>query len=211
MAGTHMTGSGMDDGFAVDLGSRSRVELTIGGFGGQGVILAGFVLGRAAAVYAGRNAVMAQSYGPESRGGACMSEVVIADGEIPYPRVTHADVLVVMSQEAYRTYAQRRPDDCLLIIDEDLVVPDEDFERGRQVLRAPATRLAEEMGRRIIANIVMLGFLCGATGVVPIDVMQDAVAASVPKGTEEMNARAVDAGYSCARALMADPVEAGRR
>lgn len=194
---------------STDLSARERVELRFSGFGGQGIILSGYIVGRAATVHAGRYAVMAQSYGPESRGGACMSEVVIADGEIPFPRVTHADVLVVMSQEAYRTYAARRPDDCLLIIDEDLVVPDDDLERGRLVLRAPATRLAEEMGRRIIANIVMLGFLCGATGVVPIDVMQDAVAASVPKGTEELNARAVDAGYACARALVAGPVGVG--
>lgn len=206
-----MTESTTSDGFAVDLGGRTRAELLIGGFGGQGVILAGFVLGSAAAVHAGRNAVMAQSYGPESRGGACMCEVVIADGEIPFPRVTHADVLVVMSQEAYKTYAPRRPNDCLLIVDDDLVVIDENRERGRQVLRAPATRLAEEMGRRIIANIVMLGFLSGSTGVVPIDVMQRAVAASVPKGTEELNARAVDAGYECARNLVAGPVEAGRQ
>jgi 2-oxoglutarate ferredoxin oxidoreductase subunit gamma len=201
----------MSEEHVVELGSRSRVELKLGGFGGQGVILAGLILGRAASVHAGRNAVMAQSYGPESRGGACMSEVVIADDEIACPRVASADVLIVMSQEAYKTYAADRPDDCLLIVDEDLVVPDGDLERGRQVLRAPATRLADELGRRIIANIVMLGFLCGATGVVDIDVMHDAVAASVPKGTEELNARAVDAGYESAQAVLAGLLEVGSR
>ena len=211
MAGAYLEGNGIGEDLAVDLGSRSRSELKLGGFGGQGVILAGLILGRAAAVHAGRNAVMAQSYGPESRGGACMSEVVIADGEIAFPRVESADVLVVMSQDAYSTYAPGRPGDCLLIVDEDLVVLDESLERGRHVLRAPATRLAGELGRRIVANIVMLGFLCGATGVVGIDEMHEAVAATVPKGTEELNARAVDAGYERARALLAGALEVTRR
>jgi 2-oxoglutarate ferredoxin oxidoreductase subunit gamma len=184
------------------LQNRERVELKLGGFGGQGIILAGVILGRAATVFAGRNAVLAQSYGPESRGGACMTELVISDGEIAYPRVVSPDVLVMMSQEAYTTYGADRPDGCLLIVDEDLVVLDEERERGRPVLKAPATQLAEGLGRRIIANIVMLGFVCGATGVVDMDVMRDAVAASVPKGTEDLNTRAVEAGYEYALELL---------
>ena len=175
-----------------------RFEVRFGGFGGQGIILAGYILGRAAAVHSGRNAVMAQSYGPESRGGACQTEVVIADAEITYPRVSSPSVVVTMSQEAYRKYGVSRPDECLLIVDEDLVTPDDSAEDGRPLLRAPATRLAEELGRRIAANIVMLGFLCGATGVVTLEAMRDAVAASVPRGSEELNLRAVQVGYDAA-------------
>ena len=176
-----------------------RAEVRIGGFGGQGIILAGYILGRAAAVHSGRNAVMAQSYGPESRGGACQTEIVIADGEITYPRVAAPSVVVTMSQEAYRKYGASRPDGCRLIVDEDLVTPDAG-DASDAVLRAPATRLAEGLGKRIAANIVMLGYLCGATEVVSLDALREAVAASVPKGSEELNLQAVQVGYDAARA-----------
>lgn len=191
-------------GISLDLGQRERVEVKLGGFGGQGIILAGLILGRAATVYAGRNAVMSQSYGPESRGGACMAEIIIADGEIAYPRGVAPDVVVMMSQEAYRKYAIDRPAQCLLIIDEDLVKPDEELEKGRTVLRAPATRSAEELGRRMVANIAMLGFLCGATKVVNVEAMREAVTASVPKGTEDLNLRAFETGHDYARKLLSD-------
>lgn len=182
-----------------NLGQKERVEVTLGGFGGQGIILAGYILGRAAAVHAGRNAVMNQAYGPESRGGACKTEVVIAEGDIASPRVGSPDVVVVMSQEAYHEYAVGRPAHSLLIIDQDLVELDEEREKGRVILRAPATQLAEELGRRVVANVVMLGFLCGATKVVDEGAMHDAVAASVPKGTEELNVKAFDAGFEYAQ------------
>lgn len=180
---------------STDLGSRERVELRFSGFGGQGIILAGYIIGRAATVHAGRHAVMAQSYGPESRGGACMTELVVADSEIAYPRVISPDLVVVMSQPAYVRYGLHRPDGCVLIADADLVTPDGDAERDRLVLAAPATRLAEELGRRIMANIVMLGFVCGATRLLPHDVLHDAVAASVPAGSGEANLLAFDTGY----------------
>jgi len=189
--------------FSFDLRGRERTEVRLGGFGGQGVILAGYVLGRAATVHAGRNAVMSQSYGPESRGGACMAEVVIADGEIAYPRVASPDVMVMMSQQAYGKYAADRPPGSLLIVDEDLVTLSGELEGARGVLEAPFTRLAEELARRIMANIVMLGFICGATGVVSVEAMRDAVAASVPRGTESLNLQAVETGYEYALEALA--------
>ena len=179
----------------IDMQSGERSQIRLGGFGGQGIILAGNILGRAAIVYADRNAVLTQNYGPESRGGACMAEVIIADGEISYPKVLAPDAAVMMSQEAYTKYGVNRPDDCLLIIDEDLVGIDEEAEKGRVVLRAPMTRLAEDLGRRIVSNMVMLGFVCAATNVVTLDTLKDAVEASVPPGTEELNLKAVAAGY----------------
>lgn len=180
-----------------------RTEVRLSGFGGQGIILAGYILGRAAVVHGGRNAVMAQSYGPESRGGACQTEIVIADSEITYPRVTDPDVIVAMSQEAYRTYGTTRDLRALLIVDEDLVTADPAVEAGRRLLAAPLTRTAEELGRRIAANIVMLGYLSGATEVVPIDALREAVRASVPRGSEELNMRAVDVGHALARVAAA--------
>ena len=184
---------------ATGLGQRDHVEVRIGGFGGQGIILAGAILGRALAVHAGRHAVMAESYGPESRGGACSAEIVIADSEIAYPRVVKPDVLVLMSQQAYDKFAPQRPEGCILIVDEDLVnlgsTPPPD------VLRAPATRLAEALGKRIAANIVMLGYLAGATGVVDIEMLRQAVAGSVPRGSEALNLDAVSQGYEHALAL----------
>ncbi len=183
------------------LREKGFVQVVLSGFGGQGVIMAGEILGRAVAVDEGRNAVMAQSYGPESRGGACKTEVILADGEIAYPRVVSPDVVVVLSQEAYRKVGLTRPPECLLIAEEDLVQLDQEAEKGTNVLRVPATRLAEQLGRRIVLNIVMLGFLCGATRVASPEALKSAIAASVPKGTETLNLRAFDAGYAHAQGL----------
>ena len=134
-----------------------------------------------------------------------MAEVIIADGEIAYPKVLAPDAAVMMSQEAYTTYGMNRPDDCLLIIDEDLVEIDEESEKGRTILKAPITRLAEGLGRRIVSNMVMLGFVCASTNIVNLDTLRDAVAASVPPGTEELNLKAVAAGYD----YFADPQSTG--
>ncbi len=180
---------------------KSMVQVVLSGFGGQGVIMAGQILGRAVAVHEGRNAVMAQSYGPESRGGACKTEVILADGAIAYPRVVNPDVTVVLSQEAYRQVGMGRPADCLLIAEEDLVELDGAAEQGKRVVRVPATRLAEKIGKRIVLNIVTLGFLCGATEVASAEALKAAISASVPKGTEALNLRAFDAGYAHAQGL----------
>src|SRR3990172_12642953 len=194
----------MAQGASFDLTQRERTEIKLGGFGGQGIILAGMILGRAATVYAKRNAVMSKSFGPESRGGTCMAEIIIADGEIAYPRPMAADVVVMMSQEAYVTVAKSRPQHSLLIVDEDLVKLDEELEKGRQVLKVPATRLAEGLGRRMVANIAMLGFICGSTNVVSVAATREAVMTSVPKGTEELNLKAFDAGHEHARKIFSE-------
>ena len=183
---------------------KGFVQVILSGFGGQGVIMAGEILGRAVAVEEGRNAVMAQSYGPESRGGACKTEVILADADIAYPRVVSPDIVVVLSQEAYRQVGRCRPPGCLLIAEEDLVTLDQEAEKGQPVLRVPATRLAEQIGRRIVLNIVMLGYLCGATGVASPEALKNAIAASVPKGTEVLNLRAFDVGYAHAQGQTGD-------
>ena len=124
------------------LRDKGFVQVVLSGFGGQGVIMAGEIIGRAVAVEEGRNAVMAQSYGPESRGGACKTEVILADGDIAYPRVVSPDIVVVLSQEAYRQDGRPRPSGCQLIAEVDLGTLDQEVETGRNILRVPATRLA---------------------------------------------------------------------
>lgn len=148
---------------------------------------------------------MVQSYGPESRGGACKAEVVISDEQIDYPRASDPEVMVIMAQEAYLTYAAKRSPHCLLIIDEDLVEPSEERE-GMKLLKVAATRLAEQLGRKIIANIVMLGFLTGVTGIVSPETMREAIRTSVPRGTEELNLKAFETGYEYAKKLVGTEV-----
>jgi len=179
----------------------NRREVLIAGFGGQGIVLAGYVLGKAAAVCEGKEASLVQSYGPESRGGACKAEVVISDEQIDYPRVSDPEVMVIMSQEAYHTYAAKRNPNCLLIIDEDLVDPNEE-KPGAKMFKIPATRLAEQLGRKIVANMVMLGFLTGVTNIVSPEAMREAIRTSVPRGTEELNLRAFETGYEYAQKLV---------
>ncbi len=164
-----------------------RKEIRICGFGGQGIILAGVVLGEAA-VRAGHQAVQTQSYGPESRGGAARSEVVIASEPIDYPRVVRADVMVALSQVAHDKYgANDGGKECVVVVDEDLVKAD--------AARAlPFTRLAEEAGHKIVTNMVMLGYLCALLDIVPAKVLEETVRRNIPKGTEELNMKAIGAG-----------------
>ena len=172
----------------------SRTEIRLTGFGGQGIILSGYIVGKAAAIHDGKQATFTQSYGPESRGGACSAQVIISDEPISYPHLTDPAVLVVMSQAAYNKYAPDVSEGALLIIDEDLVETGE-IANDVNSLSVPATRLAEEMGRKIVANIVMLGFLAAVTDAVSVEALRDAVLSSVPKGTEELNLNAFQKGY----------------
>jgi 2-oxoglutarate ferredoxin oxidoreductase subunit gamma len=175
---------------------KTRTEIRLSGFGGQGIMLAGMVLGKAAAVNEGRNAMMAQSYGPESRGGASVAEIIIDDGEIDYPRVINPDAIMVLSQEAYKKYGADRSKETLLIAEKDLVTLDPKAESGKKAIRVPCTALAEKVDRRIVMNMVALGALCRATGAVSVDALKKAIADSVPKGTEAKNLLAFEEGYN---------------
>ncbi len=179
----------------------SRTEIRLSGFGGQGIIKTGFIIGEAVAIHDGRNATFTQSYGPESRGGAAAAQVVISDEPISYPHVIDPSILVVMSQGAYSKYVLGFRKDGLLIIDQDLVEIDEVAE-GLRVLSIPATRLAEELGRKVVANVVMLGFLTAVTDLVSIEGMKKAVLSSVPKGTEELNLKAFERGHKYGQQLI---------
>jgi 2-oxoglutarate ferredoxin oxidoreductase subunit gamma len=178
----------------------NRLEIRLSGFGGQGIVRSGEIVGRAAALYDGRFATFTQSYGPESRGGACAAQVIIADDpvELSYPHLVDPTILIVMSQGAYRKYVPEFRRDGLLVVDEDLVVLDEAAE-GLRVLGIPATRLAEQLGRRIVANVVMLGYVAAVADIASPDAVKKAVLDSVPKGTEELNTRAFETGFEHGR------------
>lgn len=172
----------------------SQVEIKIGGFGGQGVILAGEILGRAAAIYDGKQATFTRSFGPEARGGACNAQIIVSDEKIFYPYVTRPDVLAVMSQAAYDRFASELSPTGLLLIESDLVRI-RSLAEGQRLHAIAATRIAEELGRKIVLNMVMLGFFAAVTGIVSHDSMEKAIIESVPKGTEELNLKAFEKGY----------------
>lgn len=168
-----------------------KKEVIITGFGGQGIVLAGSILGKAAALGDQKESTLVQSYGPESRGGECCAQVIISDRTIQYPYIAIADILVCMSQAAYEKYKNQIRPEGILITDQDLVITD----GKRDYFSVPATRMAEELGRKMMANIVILGFSTAVTSVISKKAALDAVLSSVPKGTEEMNTTAFNKGY----------------
>ncbi|MFA5613092.1 MAG: 2-oxoacid:ferredoxin oxidoreductase subunit gamma [Methanoculleus sp.] len=169
-----------------------RHEVRFSGYGGQGIILSAVILGRAAALYDEKYAVQTQVYGPEARGGASMGQVVIDDLPILYPEVTDPDIYIIMSQQGFEKYGVAAREDAVMVLDADLV-------RSRPVCRyheIPATAEAKEnLGREIVANIVMMGALVAITGVVSREAIERAVLDSVPKGTESLNTRALKRGF----------------
>ncbi len=169
-------------------------EIRIAGFGGQGVILSAMIIGKAASIHEGGHATLTQSFGPEARGGASSAQVVLSDRPIAYPYVTAPDVLVVMSQEAYTRFAPELKDGGILIVEEDLVRISH-LKPGTQVYGVPATRLAEELGRRMVLNVVMVGFFAAITGLITAEALRQAVADSVPPATRDLNLRAFDKGF----------------
>lgn len=169
-----------------------RHEVLFSGFGGQGIILSAVITGRAAAIYDKKFAVQTQVYGPEARGGASMSAVVIDDDDILYPEVTRPDIYVIMSQQGYEKYGADAPDDAFMLLDSGLV-----FSRPKcRYLEVPATAEAKSLtGRAIVANIIMIGAVVSSTEIVSREAIEMAVMDSVPKGTEQLNMKALNAGF----------------
>lgn len=172
-----------------------RKEIKISGFGGQGVVLAGYILGKCLSLEEGLEAVMTQSYGPEARGGASSTNIVVSDKPIDYPFVQKADVFVALSQEAYTKFRPQVASDAIVLIDEDLVHPFEDD----QPLGIPATKLAEGLGRRIVANVVMLGFITAQTDLAKRENMEKTIRSSVKEKTIPLNMQAFETGYEYAQ------------
>ena len=172
----------------------SRTEIRITGYGGQGVVLSGYIIGRACSINAGLHATMTQSFGPEARGSACSSTLAVMDTEVLYPYTRRPDIFVVMSTEGYEKYHDELKDEGTLVYEKDLIHPT--FKEGQPAFGVPSTRIAESLGRTIVQNIVMLGFFAAVTQIVSREQMRAAVEGSVPPGTEELNLRAFDAGYA---------------
>jgi len=178
-----------------------RVEIKFAGFGGQGIIKSGIIIAAAACIHGGKNAVQTQSYGPESRGGACKSEVVISEEDIDFPKVVEPDVLVVMSQHAYNEYVENVKPGGTIIMDPDMI-PREVEVKNAQVYRIPATKIAEELGKKIVANIVMLGAFVAITRILDANAVKESINENVPKGTEELNLKAFEQGYEYGKTLL---------
>jgi 2-oxoglutarate ferredoxin oxidoreductase subunit gamma len=169
-------------------------EIRIAGFGGQGVILSAVVIGKAGCIYSNGYSTMTQSFGPEARGGACSAQVILSDSPILYPYVTQPDILVVMSQEAYTLFSPQINPSGILVIEEDLVRISE-LPPGVRVYSIPATRIAEELGKKMVLNIVMVGFFGAVSQVVSQEALRKSVAASVPEAYRDLNLRAFDRGF----------------
>ncbi len=183
-------------------------EVRIAGFGGQGVILAAAVIGKAAAIFERAYATMTQSFGPEARGGSSSAQVILSTEPILYPYVTQPDVLVVMSQEAYSRFAPQLKPQGILITERDLVRVDK-IPHGVRAYGVPATRLAEELGRKVVLNIVMVGFFGAVTRLVSEDALRKAVEDSVPAALQKLNLQAFDKGFRYGSELLDRFAESG--
>jgi 2-oxoglutarate ferredoxin oxidoreductase subunit gamma len=181
---------------------RMLSEIRIAGFGGQGVILAASVIGKAAAIFEGGFACMTQSFGPEARGGSSSAQVILSSDPILYPYVTRPDILVVMSQEAYTRFSPQLKPGGTLITEQELVHIDSVPENIR-VFGVPATRLAEELGRKVVLNIVMVGFFTAVTNLLARDSVRKAVEDSVPPAMAKLNLQAFDKGFDYGAAFVA--------
>lgn len=198
MAHRHLDEDGSARPVAGTAGSLPRrMEIRICGFGGQGVALAGYILGKALTLYDGQEAVMTQAYGPEARGGASSANIIVSDEPIDYPFVQHPDILVALSQEAYDKFRSTTRTGALFLIDQQLV----DAPAQNHHYAVPATRLAEALGNRVVTNVVMLGFFAAVTGLVSRDGMEKAIESTVKPRTAPLNLRAFAAGYEYGRKM----------
>lgn len=168
-------------------------EVIITGFGGQGIILTGNILGKAATIGDDRHATMTQSYGPEARGGSCSSQVIVSDKEIAFPYAEKPQLVICMSQEGFTKNKDFLVSGGLLIWDTDLVETD-GLDESWDCFDIPATRFAEEMGNKMMANIVMLGFVSALSDLVSVEALQNAMLGSVPPHTKDKNLAAFEKG-----------------
>jgi len=178
----------------------TRHEIRLCGFGGQGIALAGKILGSAASFYAKLNSITTQSYGPESRGGASASNVVISDEEVDFPYVTEPEIFICMSKEAYTTYIDSLKPGGLFVYESDLVPVDDRMNKAGKIYHIPATNIAEkELGRRIVANIVMLGFFAELSDLLDKQAILKSVLNMVPPRFKSLNEKAFKVGMDYAK------------
>jgi 2-oxoglutarate ferredoxin oxidoreductase subunit gamma len=167
------------------------------------VILSAIILGNAASIHQGAYATMTQNFGPEARGGACSAQLLLSNEPILYPYVTQPDIMVVMSQEAYTRFVPELKEGGTLIVEQDLVHIT-DLPRQTRVYSCPATRLAEELGKKMVLNSVMVGFFAAVTKLLDADSVRKAVADSVPANFRELNLKAFEKGFDYGIQSLAD-------
>ena len=172
-----------------------RAEIRIAGTGGMGVVLAGMILGHAAAVYGGLEAVQSQSYGSEARGTAAKSEVIISDQPIKYPKVRESDYFVVMSQKALDMYLKDAKKGSVVIVDPDLVKT-EKVKEDYEIVEVQAMKIADKLGLRLVSNMVMLGALVKKSGLVPLETLEKAVTDLIGAKALQIDIDAIKAGAS---------------
>ena len=172
--------------------TNSQTEIIVTGFGGQGIILAGRILGMSASLGDKKESTLVQAYGPESRGGACNAQVIISDRPIHYPYVNTPQILMAMSQAGYDKFAPALVKSSILLVDQDLVHPEQ---VPCDHFAIPATRMAENLGNKMMANIIMIGFCTAITEAVSTEAAKATIAESVPKGTVERNIEAYNKGF----------------
>ncbi len=170
-----------------------RKEIRIAGTGGMGVVLAGVLIGHAAAVHGGLNVVQSQSYGSEARGTAAKSEVIMSDGDIHYPKVRKSDILIAMSQKALDMYIADAKENSIVIIDPDLVDASA-IKSKYEILEIPAMRTADEIGLRLVSNMIMLGALTKKADIFPLEALENTVREMVPEKYHKINIKAVRKG-----------------
>ncbi|MBP7263049.1 MAG: 2-oxoacid:acceptor oxidoreductase family protein [Spirochaetia bacterium] len=173
-----------------------RTEFRLSGSGGQGLLLAGIVLAEAA-ILEDKNAVQTQSYGPEARGGASKAEVVISGEDIDYPKATDPDYLLALTQESYKSFGPLMGKGTI-IVDSSVALSDDI--KARTVSVPILQAAAEDIGKKVVANIVALGVLAGVSGIVGHKTLEEAVKKRVPKGTEDLNLKALAKGFELASA-----------
>ncbi|MBM3790342.1 MAG: 2-oxoacid:ferredoxin oxidoreductase subunit gamma [Acidobacteria bacterium] len=177
-----------------------RYDIRLSGEGGQGLVLAGRILAEAAAIYDDKNATQSQSYGPEARGGASRSEVIISDEDIDYPKAVHIDLLLALTQESCNKYTKDLKETGILLVDSGAV---KNLPKGTfRTYQVPITEIARDrVGKAVVANIVSLGIIVELTKIISVEALEAAVLSRVPKGTEELNIKAFKTGMEVAREL----------
>jgi 2-oxoglutarate ferredoxin oxidoreductase subunit gamma len=178
-------------------------EIRIAGFGGQGVLLSAHIIGRAVSIHEGGYATMTQNYGPEARGGAASAALVVSDQPVLYPYAVSPDILVALSQEAYSRFVGEVKEGGMLLVEEDLV-PLDHKSQHLKVYGIPATRIAEELGKKMVLNVVMVGFFCAITGVLSRESAIAAVTDAVPERFRKLNLDAFDRGFQYGVDLLAN-------
>jgi len=179
------------------------MDIRFSGFGGQGIIMSGMIIGKAAALFNDRHATLTQSFGPEARGSACSATLVVQETPVFYPYIAAPDILVAMSQEAYEKFSDELAPGGTLLIDANLVTLDNTRE-DVSLFAVPATKIAEEMGNRIFANVVMVGFFTAITRIVSPESVQLALPGLIPERFIDQNIEAFEQGYHYGQKLLTE-------